>query len=210
MDDWPTGSSVHGMLQTRILKGLLCPSTGDLPDPGIESASIMSSALAGRFFTLSATWEAQFWLIHFTSVLLSHSVVSDSLGPHGLQNARPPYPSPTLRVYSNSCPLNWWSHPTISSSVIPFSSCLQSFPASRSFQMSQLFASGGQSIGVSASASVLPMNTQDWSPLGWTVWISLWSSPTPQFKNINSSVLSFLYSLTLTSVYDHWKNHSLD
>ena len=91
------------------------------------------------------------------------------------QHARPPYPSPTPEVHPNSCPLNRWCHPTISSSVVPFSSCPQSFPASGSFQMSQFFASGGQSIGVSASTSVLLMNTQDWSPLGWTGWISLQS-----------------------------------
>ena len=105
----------------------------------------------------------------------SHSVVSNSLQPHGLQHTRTPCPSPTPGVYSNSCPWSQWCHPTISSSVIPFSSCLQSFPSSRSFPMSQLFASGGQSIGVSASASVLPMNIQDWSALGWTGWISLQS-----------------------------------
>ena len=96
-------------------------------------------------------------------------------GPHGLQHARPPYPSPTPQACSNSCPSSWWCHPTISSSVVPFSSCLQSFPASGFFQMSQLFTSGGQSIGVSASASVLPMNIQDWFALGWTGWISLQS-----------------------------------
>ena len=101
-------------------------------------------------------------------------------------------------------------HPTISSSVIPLSSCPQSFPASGSFPMSQLFASGDQRIGASASASVLPMNTQDWSPLGWTARDSQESSPTPQFKSINSSVLSFLYSPTLTSIHDRWKNHNLD
>ena len=94
--------------------------------------------------------------------------MSDSLWPHGLQHNRPSCPSPTPRVYLNSCPLSWWCHPTISSSVVPFSSCLQIFPASGSLKMSQLFTSGGQSIGVSASASVLPMNTQDWSPLEWT------------------------------------------
>ena len=110
-----------------------------------------------------------------SSVQFSCSVVSDSLRPHGLQHARPPCPSPTPRVYSNSCPLSLWCHPTISSSVIPFFSRLQSFPASGYFQMSQLFASGGRSIGVSASTSVLPMNTQDWFPLGWTGWISLQS-----------------------------------
>ena len=109
------------------------------------------------------------------SVQFRHSVVSDSLWPHGLQHTRPPCPSPAPGVYSNSCPLSQWCHPNISSSVIPFSSCLQSFPASGSFLMSQLFESGGQSIGVSASASVLPMKIQDWFPLGWTGWISLQS-----------------------------------
>ena len=104
----------------------------------------------------------------------SRSVVSDSLQPHEPQHARPPCPSPTPGICPNPFPLCWWCHPTISSSVVPFS-CPQSFPASRSFQMSQLSASGGQSIGVSASTSVPPMNTQDWSPLGWTGWISLQS-----------------------------------
>ena len=104
----------------------------------------------------------------------SHSVMSDSLRSHGLQHVRSLCPSLTPRVYSNSCPWSQWCHPTISSSVIPFSH-LQSFPASRSFQMSLFFASGGQTIGVSASASVLPVNIQDWSPLGWTGWISLQS-----------------------------------
>ena len=104
----------------------------------------------------------------------SCSVVSNSLQPHGLQHTRPPCLSPTPKVYSNSCPLSQWCHPIISSSVIPFS-CPQSFPASGSFPMSQLFTAGGQSIGISASTSVLPMNTQGWSPLGWTGWISLQS-----------------------------------
>ena len=99
--------------------------------------------------------------------------LSDSLQPHGLQHTRPPCPSPTPGVYSNLCPLSQWCHSTISSSVLPFSSHLQSFPASGSFQMSWFFVSGGQSIGVSASTSVLPMNIQDWFPLGWTGWISL-------------------------------------
>ena len=107
------------------------------------------------------------------SVQFSCSVMSNSLRPHGLQHARLPCPSPTLGVYSNSCPFSQWCHPTISSSLIPFSSCLQSFPASGSFPMSQFFASGGWSTGVSALASVLPMNIQDWFPLGWTGWISL-------------------------------------
>ena len=107
------------------------------------------------------------------SVQFSRSVVSNSLGPYGIQHARLPCPSPTPGVYSNSCPSHRWCHPTISSSVVPFSSSLQSFPASGSFQMSRLFASGGQSIWVSASTSVLPMNIQDWFPLGLTGWISL-------------------------------------
>ena len=111
----------------------------------------------------------------FSSVQFSHSVVSDSLQPHELQHARPPCPSPTPGVYPNSCPSSWWCHPAILSSVIPFSSCPQSFPASGSFPMSQLFTWGGQSTGVSASTSVLPMNTQDWSPLEWTGWNSLQS-----------------------------------
>ena len=112
---------------------------------------------------------------YFSSVHFSCSVMSDFLRPHELQHARPPCSLPTLGVHSDSRPLSQWCHPAISSSVIPFSSCPQSFPASGSFQMSQLFASGGQSIGVSALISVLPMNTQDWSPLGWTGWISLQS-----------------------------------
>ena len=109
------------------------------------------------------------------SVHFSHSVMSNSLQPHESQHARPPYPSPTSGVHPNPWPLSRWYHPTISSSVIHFYSCLQSFPASGSFQMSQLFTSGGQSIGVSASTSVLPMNIQDWSPLEWTGCISLQS-----------------------------------
>ena len=112
---------------------------------------------------------------HSSSVQFSHSVVSDSLWPHGLQHTRPPCPSPTPAVYPNSCPLSWWCHPTISSSIVSFSSCPQSFPASGSFQMSQLFTSGGQSIRPSASTPVLPMNTQDWFPLRWTGWIPLQS-----------------------------------
>ena len=110
-------------------------------------------------------------IIQFSSVTQSYL----TLRPHEPQHARPICPSPTPRVHPNPCPLCRWCHPTILSSVVPFSSCPQSFPASGSFQMSQLFVSGGQSIGVSASTSVLPMNTQDWSPLGWTGWISLQS-----------------------------------
>ena len=157
------------------------------------------------------------YIMIFNSVQFSHSVMSDSLQPHGLQHTRLPCPSPTPRACSNSCPSSRWCHPTISSSVVPFSSHLQSFPASGYFPMSQFFTSGSQSIGVSVSASVLPKNIQDWFPLGWTdlislqsKWLSKESSPTPQFKSINSSVLSLLHSPTLTSIHDYWKNHSFD
>ena len=131
------------------------------------------------------------WL---NSVQFSCSVVSDSLRPHEPQHTRPPYPSPTPGVYPNSCPLSQWCHPTISSSVIPFSSCLQSFPTSGSFQMSKLCASGGQNTRVSASTSVLPMNPQDWSPLGWTGWISLQSKGLSRvFSNTTEHHLRYHY-----------------
>ena len=139
--------------------------------------------------------------------------MSDSLWPHRLQHARLPCPSLSAGACSNSCPLSQWCYPTSSSSVVPFSSCLQSFPESGCFLMSRLLASGGQSIKASASASVLPMNTQGWFPLELTPCSprdSEESSPTPQFKSINSSVLSLLYGPTLTSVHDNWKNYSFD
>ena len=121
---------------------------------------------------------------HISSVQFSCSVMSNSLQSHGLQHIRPPCSSPTPGVYSNSCPLSRWCHPTISSSVVPFSSCPRSFPASGSFQMSQLYTVGGQSIGVLTSTSVLPINTQDWNLLGWTGWISLQSKgPSRVFSN---------------------------
>ena len=126
-------------------------------------------------------------------LLFSHSVVCDSLRPHGLQHTSPPCPSPTPRVYSDSCPLSRWCHPTISSSVIPFSSRLKSFPASGSFPMSQLFASGGQSIRVSVSASVLPMDIQDSIPLGWTGWISLQAKGLSSLLQHHNSKASFLW-----------------
>ena len=142
------------------------------------------------------------WLL----LLSSHSVMSDSLQPHGLQHTRQPRPSLSSGACSNSCPLSQWCHPTILSSVVLFSSSFQSFPASGSFLMSWLFTSGGQNIGVSASASVLPMNIEGWFPLGWTGWISLprdsqESSPTPQFKSISFLALSLLYGPTLTSIH---------
>ena len=142
---------------------------------------------------------------HFSSVQFSHSVVSDSFRPHEPQHARPPCTSPTPGVHLNPCPLCQWFHLTISSSVIPLSSCLKSFPASGSFQMSQLFTWGGQSIGVSASTSVLPMNTQDWSPFGWTGWISLQSKGLSRvFSNTHSSKASILqYSAFFTVQLSH-------
>ena len=147
-------------------------------------------------------------------LLFSCSVMSDSLLLHRLQHTRFPCPPPSPGAYSNSCPLSWWCCPTISASVAPVSSCLQSFPASGSFPMSQFFASGDQSIGASASASVLPMNIQDWFPL--TGLISLQSKglskifSKPQFESINSLVFSLLYGPALTSVPDYWKNCSFD
>ena len=160
--------------------------------------------------TLFATGDSEY--IHSVQALSRVRLFATPWTEHN----RFPCSSPTPGAYSNSCPSCLWGHPTISSSIVPFSSCLQSFPASGSFPMSQIFPYGGQSIGVSASAPVLPMNSQGWFPFGLTGWISLQSrdsyesSPTPQFKSINSSLLSFLYSPTLTSIHDYWKNHSLD
>ena len=169
MECSPPGSSVHGISQARILEWVAISfSRGIFPTQGSNTH-------------LLQWWADSLPLSHqgsptvIISVQFSLSVVSDSLRPHEPQHARPPCPSPTPGVHPNPCPLSWWCHPTISSSVVPFSSCPQSFPASGSFQMSQLFTSGGQSIGISASTSVLSMNTQDWSPLGWAGWISLQS-----------------------------------
>ena len=151
-----------------------------------------------------------------SSVQFSCSVLSDALWHHESQHDRPPCPSPTPGVHSDSCPSSQWCHSAISSSVVPFSSCPQSLPASESFPMSQLFAGGSQSTGVSALAPFLPKKSQGWSPSEWPGWISLQSmdskesSPTPQFKSINSLALSFLHSPTLTSIHDYWENHSLD
>ena len=154
--------------------------------------------------------------MYLNSVQFSWSIVSDSLGPHGLQHARPPRPSLTSGACSSSCPSSWWCHPTILSFVIPFSSWFQSFPASGFFPISQFFSTGGQSVGFSASASIVPMTIQDWSPLDWLVWSpcsprdSQVFSNTTEFKSINSLVLNLLYGSTLTSIHDYWKNHSFD
>ena len=136
-------------------------------------------------------------------LLFSHSVLSHSLGPHGLQHARLPCPSLSPSVCSNSCALSWWCYITLSSSPTPFSFCLQSFPASGTFLVSPLLTSGGQSIG--ASASVLPINIQDWFPLGWAGWISLQSKGLSRvFSNTTSK------NINLTSIHDDQKNHSFD
>ena len=158
-------------------------------------------------FQWSLQLTLKLYLAHqFSSVQFSHSVMSNSLWPHESQYTRPPCLSPTPRVHSNSCPSSQWCHPAISSSVIPFSSCPQSLPASGSFPMSQLFAWGGQSTGASALALFLPKKSQDWSPLGWTSRVfsntSLKASILPAF--------SFLHIPALTSIHDHKKNHSLD
>ena len=139
----------------------------------------------------------------FSSVQFSRSALSDSLRPHESQHARPPCPSPTPGVHSDSRPLSPWCHPAISSSVVPFSSCPQSLPAPGSFPMSQLFKWGGQSTGVSASASVLPMNTQEWSPLGWTGWISLQSKGVSRVFSNTSSTSSILWRSAFFIVHIH-------
>ena len=169
---WQLTLTPSSKVKISLLYPIICLS-------GVWMGSLSSHAglkvdfkfCSGKMWTLcSSPSEA-----HLSSVAFNCSVTYDSLWPRGLQHARPPCPSPTPGVYPNSCPLSQWCHPTISSSVIPFSSCTLSFTASGSFLMSQLFTSGGQSVGVSASKSALPMNTQDWSPLGWTGWISLQS-----------------------------------
>ena len=158
-------------MQLQLISSCCCVCDANLGTPGLKGGDGVYHHFPPCWFPSGnrLAWR------HLSSVRFSCSVVSDSFRPHELQHARPPCPSPTPGVYSDSCPLSSWCHPTISSSVVPYSSRLQSFPASGSFQMSQFFTSGGQSIGVSASTSVFPMNIQDWFPLGWTGWISLQS-----------------------------------
>ena len=227
MDYSPPGSSVHGILQGRILEwvAVLSSSGSSQPrdwTPALQADSLLLNHLRSpqkdyiwwKWFVAQST--VQFFNHHWyliieklhrkfrVSVQFSHSVVSDSLWPHGLQHARLPCPSPTSGASSNSCPSSWWRHPTISSSVIPFSFCFQSFPASGSFLMSQFFTSGAQSIGASASASILQMNIQNWFPLGPISLISLqskglsrvFSNTTVQKHQFFSPQLSFgfLYS----------------
>ena len=169
---------------------------------GLQHARIPCLSLCSRVYGQAT--------IANSSVQFSHSVLSDSLWPHGLQHARIPCPSLYLRICSNSCPLSQWYHPTISSPVTQFSSYPEPFPASESFPRSWLFASDSQSIGTSASVSVLSMNVQGWFPLGYLVWTPCFpgdsqdSSPIPQFKSINSSVLSLLYCPARISIHDYW------
>ena len=196
---------------TETFQHLVQHCTNHCPDIIASNRSLQLLLIPLMLLYLSVNKPSQVGSVQF-----SRSVVSNSMRPHESQQARPPCPSPTPGAYSNSCPSSRWCHPAISSSVVPFSSCFQSLPASGSFPMSQLFEWGGQSTGVSASASVLPMNTQGWSPSDGLVGSpcsprdSQESSPTPQFKSINFSVPSFLHHPTLTSIHDHWKNHSLD
>ena len=185
-----------GFSRQEYWSGLPFPPPGGLPDPGMEHTSHVSLALVGRFFIYWATWEAKtikcyppkvgmyglfarvnlHWPPMLPSVQFSSvALLCLTLQPHELEHERPPSPSPTPGVHSDSCPSSQWCHPAISFSVVLFSSCPQCPPASESFPMSQLFPWGGQSTGVSALAPVLPMNTQGWSPLQWTGWISLQS-----------------------------------
>ena len=211
---WPQ-AALGSKLQEETLHGRGMGFPRDGARATIYSATLLSRELVMTQPCFDASrvccWDVQF----------SHSVMSDSLRPHGLQHARPPCPSPSPRPCSNSHPLSQWCHfnPLIPS-PLAFNLAQQDGKRPISiFPMYQSFASGGQSTGVSASASVLPMNIQDWFPLGWTGLISLQSkmtlkslksSPTPEFNGINSLVLNFLYSPTLTSVHDYWKNHSFD
>ena len=189
MDCRPSVSSVHGILQARILEWVAVSFSRGLLDPRIESRS---PALQADSLPSEPAGKPPRLVHSKYSVQFSCSVMSDSLWPHELQQARPPCPSPTPRVHSNSLPSSLWCHLAISSSVVPFYSSPQSLPASESFPMSQLFAWGGQSIGVLALASVLPKNTQDWSPLGWTGWISLQSRELSSLLQYHSSKASIL------------------
>ena len=167
---------------------LICPLRHSCPCPWV---------IAHSFPQIHTLHDLSISVVLIPVSQFSRSVMSNSLWPHGLQHVRPPCPSPTPGAYSNSCPLTQWCHPNISSSVVPFSTRLQYFPAIQSFPMSQFFMSAGQSTGVSASASVLPMNIQDWLPIGWTGWVSLQSKRLTRVfsnttKSINFSVLSFL------------------
>ena len=186
---WTVGcqSSPSGGFSWQEYRSVLpCPPPEDLSNQEKRSASLLSPTLTGSFFTISAIWEA------LPAHQFSRSVMSDSLWPHGLQHPRLLSPSPTPKACSNLCPLSQWCHLISSSSAIPFSSCLQSFPASGSFPMSQFFTSSGQSIGASALASVLPVNIQDWFPLGWTGLILQFKGLSRFFSNTKVQKHQFL------------------
>ena len=207
MDCSPPGFSVHGILQARIMEWIAIPFCSRSSRP-MDQTQV--SCITGRFFSISVTREVL--------VLLSNHSVSDSLWPLGLQPTSLPYLLVSPRACSNSCLLSRWFHPTISSSIVSFFSCLQSFPALGSFPETWLFASGEQSIGASASASVLPMNTQGLFPLGLTGLISLLVQGTAksllQHQNSKTSILQlsafFIVQLADPSICDYWKNHNFD
>ena len=188
------------------------------PKPGFLSFSLHMNQDREENGTYLENPEPIFQIVWLTQgmLLFSLPVMSNSLRPHGLQHARPPYPSPSPKVCPSSCLLSWWCHPAISSSDALFSFCPQSIPASRTFPMSQLFTSDDQNTWASASASVLPTGIQGWFPLRLTALIFLLSkgtqrsSPIPQFECVNSSALHLLYGPVLTTVQDHWEDHSLD
>ena len=198
------GKTVFGKL--LAWNEMACPPESQGMDPALP-ASRGHCCAPSRKYTKRWGWGFQF----------GPSVMSDSLRPHGLQHTRLPCPSPIPGTYSNSCPLSWWCHPTISSSIVPFSSSLQSFPASGSFPMSQFFTSGGQSIGASALASVLPSKYSglisfriDWFDLLAVQGTLKSLLPHHSSKASILLMLSLLYSPTLISIHDHWKNHSFD
>ena len=211
----------HGSTNLNItLQSILCyPPTKSIILPfflhtSLQLIRIQVHSLFSLTYLFYLIWIIYLWVLWdgvydqtLCSVQLSRSVVSDSLWPHGLQHARLPCPSPTPTVYSNSCPLSRWYHPTISSSVVPFSSCLQSFPASGSFQMSLFFASGGQSIGVSAPTSVFPMNIQDWFPFRLTDLISLQSKRLSRVFS-NTTVQKHQFFSTQLSLYSNSHIHT--
>ena len=215
------GSSVHGILQARMLEWIAMPSSRHLPNPGIEPVSSASQADSLLLNHRGSLLIHDCWnMLNVISLSVQFSSVAQFCptfcDPMNCSTLGLPVHHQLPRVHSDSRASSQWCHPAISSSIVPFSSWPRSLPASGSFPISQLFTWGGQSTGVSASASVLPMNTQDWSPLGWTGWTSLQSkglskfSPTPQCKSINYLAISFLYSPILTSRRDYWKNQSFN
>ena len=214
MDCSPPGSSVHGIHQAIVAEWVVIPSSRESYWP--RDQTLIISSIVRQILHPSATLEAHIHMCSVSSFQFSHSVISNSLQPHDLQHARPPCPSPTPRIHSNSCPLSQWCHPAISSSVVPFSSCSQSSPSSGTFPKSQFFTWAGQSIGVSALPSALPMNTHDWSLLEWTGWTSLQSKGLSSVFS-NSTVQKYqLFGAQLSSQSNShihtWplKNHTLD